>query len=306
MGLTQHAHGVDTIKALVNVGLARGLPGPAESRPGADSRTLGRAGRRGGWLRAGRRCRDRRALGGGVGISRCRRTAGWTAAEMVEHAAGGDIDVFWIVGGNFLETLPDTDAVAPRARASARCASIRTSCSRRRCSSRPTATSLILPATTRYESPGGGTETSTERRIIFSPEIPGPSHRIGAAGVVGVRRGDGARAPGSRQLHPLRERRGDPAGDRARRAALRRHRDARSGRAIRCSGAGRRCTRTAASPRRTARRTSRRAVSVRTARGAPAGELRVSTRRGKQFNSMVQREVDPLTGARPRRHPHQR
>src|SRR3954469_17193238 len=27
MGLTQHAHGVDTIKALMNVGLARGLPG---------------------------------------------------------------------------------------------------------------------------------------------------------------------------------------------------------------------------------------------------------------------------------------
>ena len=27
MGLTQHAHGVDTVRALVNVGLARGLPG---------------------------------------------------------------------------------------------------------------------------------------------------------------------------------------------------------------------------------------------------------------------------------------
>ena len=26
MGLTQHAHGVDTVRALVNVGLARGLP----------------------------------------------------------------------------------------------------------------------------------------------------------------------------------------------------------------------------------------------------------------------------------------
>ena len=38
---------------------------------------------------------------------------------------------------------------------------------------------LLLPATTRYESPGGGTETSTERRIIFSPEIPG--RRIGSA-----------------------------------------------------------------------------------------------------------------------------
>jgi anaerobic selenocysteine-containing dehydrogenase len=28
-----------------------------------------------------------------------------------------------------------------------------------------------------------------------------------------------------------------------------------------------------------------------------AGHFRVSTRRGKQFNSMVQRHVDPLTGA---------
>src|SRR6185503_13742004 len=38
---------------------------------------------------------------------------------------------------------------------------------------------LLLPAATRYESEGGGTETSTERRIIFSPEIPG--RRIGSA-----------------------------------------------------------------------------------------------------------------------------
>ena len=30
---------------------------------------------------------------------------------------------------------------------------------------------------------------------------------------------------------------------------------------------------------------------------ADAGQFRVSTRRGKQFNSMVQRSVDPLTGA---------
>jgi predicted molibdopterin-dependent oxidoreductase YjgC len=30
----------------------------------------------------------------------------------------------------------------------------------------------------------------------------------------------------------------------------------------------------------------------------PPAEFRVSTRRGKQFNSMIQREVDPLTGAR--------
>jgi predicted molibdopterin-dependent oxidoreductase YjgC len=33
---------------------------------------------------------------------------------------------------------------------------------------------IVLPAMTRYEIPGGVTETSTERRVIFSPEIPGP------------------------------------------------------------------------------------------------------------------------------------
>jgi anaerobic selenocysteine-containing dehydrogenase len=31
---------------------------------------------------------------------------------------------------------------------------------------------LLLPAKTRYEQDDGGTETTTERRIIFSPEIP--------------------------------------------------------------------------------------------------------------------------------------
>ena len=33
---------------------------------------------------------------------------------------------------------------------------------------------LLLPAATRFEVPGGVTETTTERRIVFSPEIPGP------------------------------------------------------------------------------------------------------------------------------------
>src|SRR5262249_38065940 len=35
-------------------------------------------------------------------------------------------------------------------------------------------TVLLLPAETRYETTGGSTATSTERRIRFSPEIPGP------------------------------------------------------------------------------------------------------------------------------------
>jgi len=31
---------------------------------------------------------------------------------------------------------------------------------------------MLLPAKTRYEQEGGGTETTTERRIAFSPELP--------------------------------------------------------------------------------------------------------------------------------------
>jgi predicted molibdopterin-dependent oxidoreductase YjgC len=36
---------------------------------------------------------------------------------------------------------------------------------------------VVLPGQTRYEQRGGGTSTSTERRIRFTPEIPG--HQIG-------------------------------------------------------------------------------------------------------------------------------
>src|SRR5699024_6342983 len=33
---------------------------------------------------------------------------------------------------------------------------------------------IVLPAMTRYEQPSGGTSTSTERMVYFSPEIKGP------------------------------------------------------------------------------------------------------------------------------------
>jgi len=35
-------------------------------------------------------------------------------------------------------------------------------------------TVILLPAETRYETAGGGTATSTERRIRYTPEVPGP------------------------------------------------------------------------------------------------------------------------------------
>src|SRR5262249_27840362 len=43
----------------------------------------------------------------------------------------------------------------------------------------PGETVVLLPAATRYEQEGGGTSTTTERRVAYSPELPGP--RVGEA-----------------------------------------------------------------------------------------------------------------------------
>ena len=140
MGLTQHAHGVETIRALINVGLARGLPG----RPRSGLVPIrGHSGVQGGAevgctpsVDAATAARWSQVWEFPVSVAR-----GWTAPEMVERAAAGDVDVFWMVGGNFLETLPDTDRSQAGACASCACASITTSCCRRRCSPTAMATS---------------------------------------------------------------------------------------------------------------------------------------------------------------------
>ena len=76
-------------------------------------------------------------------------------------------------GGNFLEVLPDPAAVeAGLARVPLRVHMDIVLSSQMLVE--PADTVLLLPATTRYEIPGGVTETSTERRVILSPEIPGP------------------------------------------------------------------------------------------------------------------------------------
>ena len=177
MGLTQHAHGVDTVKALVNVGLARGLPG----RPNRGLVPIrGHSGVQGGAEVGCQPVVDRETAERWTRVWNFPVSAasGWTATEMIDRSAAGDVDVFWLVGGNFLDTLPEPQKSR---RALAR--------PRLRIHHDIVASSsmlvdgdgdvLLLPAVTRYESPGGGTETSTERRIIFSPEIPG--RRIGHA-----------------------------------------------------------------------------------------------------------------------------
>ena len=195
MGLTQHVHGADTIRALVNVGLARGLLG----RPNRGLVPIrGHSGVQGG---AEVGCVPKvdgatAARWANVWGFPVPDTPGWTAAEIVEHSSRGEIDVLWMLGGNFLETLPDvdrsTDALRrPRLRVHQ---DIMVSSSMLVDGSDV----LLLPAATRYESPGGGTETSTERRTHFFARDPRSTDRLRQAGVVGVPRGHEARVSRSR------------------------------------------------------------------------------------------------------------
>ena len=292
MGLTQHVHGVDTIRALLNVGLARGLVGRVHR---GLMPMRGHSGVQGGsevgcTPVVGAEAHDRWSALWGVRIP---DGPGLTADAMIAGAATGAIDVFWMVGGNFLETV----ANPARTREAFRRPRLRVHHDIVLSSSMlvdPSDTVLVLPATTRYETPGGGTETSTERRIIFSPEIEG--RRIGSARPEWRALGDViARVrPGSAdQLQFV-----DAGAIRAEIAraiplyagieTLQTPGDQVQWGGPRLFDHGKFAT-----PDGRARL---RAVELR-GRQLEPGTFFVSTRRGKQFNSMVHRDTDPLTGA---------
>jgi predicted molibdopterin-dependent oxidoreductase YjgC len=222
---------------------------------------------------------------------------------MIDHAANGDVDAFWIVGGNFLETLGDED----RSRRALARPALRIHQDIVLSSSMLVdgdGDVVLLPAVTRYESPGGGTETSTERRIIFSPEIPGrrigsarPEWQVFADVMARVRPADADRirfesadairreisraVPLYRGIEQLRAK-----GDHVQWGGRLLYEDGRFG------TADGKAHFSAVSP------LGRLVSGIAAGGGAPdATGFLVSTRRGKQFNSMVQRDVDPLTGA---------
>src|SRR3954451_5188268 len=309
MGLTQHAHGVDTIKALMNVGLARGLPG----RPNRGLVPIrGHSGVQGG-AEVGCVPKLDAAMS-----ARCAETwgfpfpasPGWTTAEMIERAASGDVDLFWIVGGNFLETLPGAQrSVGALQRPRLRVHQDIVLSSSMLVEGEGDV--LVLPATTRYESAGGGTETSTERRIIFSPEVPG--RRIGSARPEWQVFGDAmARAFPDRAAQIRFESAASIRAEIARVVPLYAGIETMTAKGDQVQWGGRTLYADGrfATPDGKAHFSVIREETAETAKAAEQDRLfansavsvvpsfRVSTRRGKQFNSMVQRDSDPLTGAR--------
>lgn len=97
---------------------------------------------------------------------------GLSAAHMILAAGRGEIDVLWQSGGNFKQTLPEPDMV-DRALGNIKLRVHQDIVVNPTMLVDPADTVVLLPTRTRYEQRGGGTETSTERRIIYSPQIPG-------------------------------------------------------------------------------------------------------------------------------------
>jgi molybdopterin-dependent oxidoreductase alpha subunit len=306
MGITQHQDGVSNVRAIVDLALARGFLG----RPRSGLVPIrGHSGVQGG---AEVGCVPNQFPGGVAvdadGAARMRAlwgfdvpaTRGLNAVEMIEAAHEGRLDWFYVSGGNFLETLPEPDFVRDAlARVPVRIhQDIVLS---PQMFVEPADTVLLLPAQTRYEQPGGGTETSTERRILFSPEIPG--RRIGEARaeweipMLIAERAHPARAAAIHfdDAQAIRDEiaRAAPAYDGIQHLR-------KTGDQVQWGGE-RLCEARDSAGRtrpRFATADGRAKFSViEIAAPRTDGRLRLSTRRGKQFNSMVQNRRDPLNGA---------
>ncbi|MEH1800325.1 MAG: FdhF/YdeP family oxidoreductase [Nostoc sp.] len=184
MGITQHECGEDNVRSIINLALTKGFVG----REGCGLMPIrGHSGVQGG---AEMGCYAT-VFPGGKPITpenaaqlsqhwgfEVPASKGLIAPEMINAAYQGEIDVLFSVGGNFLEVLPEPDYVEAALKQIPLRVHIDIVLSSQMLVE-PADTVVLLPATTRYEIPGGVTETNTERRVIFSPEIPGP--RIGEA-----------------------------------------------------------------------------------------------------------------------------
>ena len=294
MGITQHRSSVESVRAIVNLGLARGNV----ERDGAGLMPIrGHSGVQGGAEMGAYAT----AFPGSVSVDAesaadfaerwgfdVPSEPGLTAPEMIEAAERGDVDVLYASGGNFLDVLPDPRMVERSLqRVPLRVHQDIVVSSQMLVPPAPGGEVILLPAATRYEQEGGGTETTTERRIIFSPEIPG--HQVGEA-----RSEWRIFAEVAARVRPdLADRFAWPT-NQTLRAEIARvvplyagiESLAESGDAVQYGG------RHLPLPYRRFR------PVVATAPDLADGEFFVSTRRGKQFNSMVYADADPLNGAR--------
>ncbi len=299
MGVTQHAFGEDGVRAIVNLALTRGFVG--RERCGLMP-IRGHSGVQGGAEMGAYAT----VFPGGVPISvesaaaleahwgfPVPVTSGMTAPEMIDASHAGTLDVLYSSGGNFLEALPDPPYVeAALANVPLRVHQDIVLSSQMLVDAADTV--VLLPAATRYEIPGGITQTSTERRIMFSPEISG--RRIGEARPEWEVFFDLAR-----RVRPELAAHLAPSGTQALREEIARvvpfydgiQTLTKTGDQVQYGGEHLCADWNFGTPDSRARFSAVPLPNM----AIPAGLFAVATRRGKQFNTMVQEAKDALTGA---------
>lgn len=297
MGITQHSFGVEAVRALVNLALVRGNIG----RDGAGLIPIrGHSGVQGGAEMGAYAT----ALPGGRPVDAAAAAEmeelwgfpvpsveGLNAPEVLEAAGAGGIDLLWVSGGNLVEVLPDPQRVRDALeRVPLRVHQDVVVTSQMLVDGDDV---LLLPVATRYEQEGGGTSTTTERRIAYSPEVP---RQVGEARSEWRLFAEIA----ARARPDLAEHFAWPT-NRDLRAEIARVVPAyagiehleETGDAVQWGGRHLCAGGTFPTPSGRARFTP---VAVPDT-SVPDGHFRLTTRRGKQFNTIVWAERDPLTGA---------
>ena len=184
MGVTQHSNGEDGVRAIIDLALTRGFVG--RDRCGLMP-IRGHSGIQGGAEMGAYTtvfpgnipisAESAAALSDQWGFA-VPSEAGMITSEMIDAADRGELDVLFAAGSNFREVLPDPryiDGALEKIPLRVHQDIVLSS----QMFTDPADTVILLPAATRYETPGGVTQRSTERRVMFSPEIEG--RRIGEA-----------------------------------------------------------------------------------------------------------------------------
>jgi len=298
MGITQHLFGADGVQMILNLGLLRGYVGRDKNglMPIRGHSSVQGGGEMGCYA----------TVFPGLKAVTPENAAtlsdeydfpvpdwtGLTTTEMVDACERGELDLFYNVGGNLLRNLPDPDHV-------------------RNCLANvplrvhqdiilndqmliPAKEAVILlPAKTRYEQDDGGHETSTERRVMFSPEIP---RQVGEARAEWRILRDLAAATYPERAHLL----GCETGWKMREEIARvvpfydgvQHLR-KTGDAFQYGGPHL-C---ADGHFATADGRAHLGIVVLPEQHRLADQFKASTRRGKQFNSLIYAETDPINGA---------
>lgn len=183
MGLTQHRFGTDNISQVANLAILRGFLGRKHT---GVMPIRGHSGVQG----SGEMGADPFSLPGGdfeeKSWKRIEKLWGFPIPKWQGDIVGITLEnailpdgherktrLFYTSGGNFLETMPDPDFMK-------KCLeSVELRVHQDIIFNTSTLVDakeevIVLPAMTRYEQPGGGTSTSTERMVYFSAEIEGP------------------------------------------------------------------------------------------------------------------------------------